>query len=117
MGSVMPRNLAGHSMLCPYEKKKTLLVLVGYEQFLGALRGLDHRLDQRNAQSAFFELENSIDRAARWSRHGILQQRGMMARLERDFRRAERRLRGEERRKLAREPAFTPPSARDSRMM
>ncbi len=51
------------------------------EQFLGALRGLDHGLDQGDAQAAFFQFEDAIHGAARRGGDGVLQQRGMIARL------------------------------------
>ena len=51
------------------------------EQLAGTLRGLHHRLDERDAQLPFFEFEDAVDGAARWSGHCILQQRWMIASL------------------------------------
>src|SRR5216684_6317236 len=52
------------------------------EQFAGALRGLHHRFDQRDAQLPFFELHDAVNRAACGSGHCVLQQRRMVAGFE-----------------------------------
>jgi hypothetical protein len=54
-------------------------------QFLGALRGLHDRFDQRDPELSFFEFHNRINRAAGGSGDGIFQERGMIAGLEHDF--------------------------------
>src|SRR6185437_8123146 len=61
-------------------------------------------LDERHAEAAFFEFENAIDRAARWCRHLILQERRVRSGLEDHLCRTVCRLRGELRRNLARQP-------------
>src|SRR5262249_48445521 len=52
------------------------------QQLPRSARSLHHRLNQRNPELPFLQLENSIDRAPGRCRHGILQQRWVVACLQ-----------------------------------
>ena len=52
------------------------------QQLAGAARGFHDRLDERDAEFAFFEFENAVDGAARRSSHGVLEERGVIAESE-----------------------------------
>ena len=43
------------------------------QQFLGALRGLDYRLDERHTETALFQFQDAIHRAPGRSCDGVLQ--------------------------------------------
>src|SRR6266849_7003630 len=65
------------------------------QQFAGAVRGLHFRLDERDAQLPFFQLEDAVDRAARRSGHRVFQQRRVITSFKHDAGRAFHRLRRE----------------------
>src|SRR5438876_4156191 len=73
-------------------------------QLLRTLGGLHHGLDEGHAQLALFELENTVDGAARRRRDGILEQGGVIAGVELHLRGAEQGLRGEHGGDVARQP-------------
>src|SRR5229473_6636222 len=56
------------------------------QQFAGAMRGLHHRFDQRDAQLPFFQLEDAVDGAARRSGHRVFQQRRVITGLKHNAR-------------------------------
>src|SRR5574337_179573 len=74
------------------------------QQLPGALRGLDHRLDQRDAQLALFQLEDAVNRATSRRRHGVFEQGWVVACLQGHARRSLHSLRGQQRRDVARQP-------------
>src|ERR1700751_1017431 len=76
------------------------------EQFAGAAGGFDYGFDQGDAEFTFFEFEDAVKRAARRSRHRILQQRWMISRLQHYARRPFHRLRRQQCRYIARQPDF-----------
>src|SRR5437763_15630411 len=76
------------------------------QQLASAARGFHDRLDERDAEFAFFEFENAVDRAAGWSSHRVFEQRGMIAGLQDNTRGAFHRLRCEEGRYIARQTHF-----------
>src|SRR5581483_9913832 len=57
------------------------------------LRSPHHGLDQRHAQSAFFQFQNAVDRTSSRRGHFVFQQRRMVSRFEHHLRSAKGRLR------------------------
>src|SRR5262249_38263769 len=66
------------------------------QELAGAARSFHDRLDQRDAEFALFKFENAVDGAASRSSHGVFEERGMIAGLQDNARRAFHRLRREE---------------------
>src|SRR5262249_4959113 len=65
------------------------------EQLTGATRCFHDRFDERDAEFAFFEFENAVDGATRWSSHGVFEKRRVIARFQYNACRAFHRLRCE----------------------
>src|SRR5207253_10510619 len=49
------------------------------QEFAGAAGGFDYGFDERDAELAFFEFQNAVDRAAGGRGHGVLQPRRVIA--------------------------------------
>src|SRR5215475_10992976 len=76
------------------------------QQLASATRGFYDRLDERDAKFAFFELENAVNGATRWSSHGIFEKRRVIAGFQYNARRTFHRLRCEKGRYVARQTDF-----------
>ena len=69
-----------HAVSCSIERKRISGSFLE-EQFPGAVCSFDDRLDERDTQLPFFEFEDAVNRAARWGRYRVFQQRWMVSRL------------------------------------
>src|SRR6266849_6603156 len=67
------------------------------EEFAGAVRGLDHRFDERDAELAFFKFQNAVNGAAGRRGDRVFEQRRVIAGLEHYTGGTFHRLRGEQR--------------------
>ena len=63
------------------------------QQLAGATRGFHDRFDECDAEFAFFEFENAVDGATRWSSHGVFKKGRVIARFQHNTCRAFHRLR------------------------
>src|SRR5207249_865086 len=73
------------------------------QQLAGAVRGFNNGLNERDAKLSFFEFKDAVDGAAGWSSHCIFEERGMIAGLQHNARRALHSLRCEKSSYIARQ--------------
>jgi hypothetical protein len=89
-----------------YSRAMVTAQLLFKEKLTGALRGLHHSLDERDAQLPFFQFHDAVDGAARGSGHRVFQQCWMIAGFKNNAGGALHGLRGQESGNVARKSYF-----------